>query len=648
MKIKRIQIENFQGLKGIHEIEFGSRLITALCGKNGTGKTSLLNALRYALTGMEPDGEMLTKNEARCTVVVELEDGSRFFRIRHANGGSKYRIGTKWTTRAGLNSALEDAIGIPLSAVKVASSAEVVAAMKPKEFGEFLLRYIPEEMDSSRVLSYIDDAPESAKEKVKEGLPSGLFGVSTLDEFFNTCREKRYALKKERDADKAVIDRLSVNKPDTDEAAAREKLVKMEAAKSDAVSYKTKLDLYNNVQKQKEGRSKMLADLSRKIEEIKAVNRPDEERKQLADALEKEQQALDNNGSMYKTLRANVEVLKKALENLSGNKCPLSDKLVCTTDKTAVRDELEATQKANLLVIQKQIDEGNAHKANIEKLKEKIRLFDEERAAYSRKAELIEQKAAVEKLSIPDVEKPEEVKLPSTEELESLRRIVKQFDDYQKAVAISKQLEKSEQELADWEYLCKAFEPKGIVKAKITDYYLDSFADACNGKAKEIKDGMSFKFVTDGGGVTVTADTTGSGTYLGYDSLSGGEKVTMLFILLDMINALSGLRIMLLDELSVLDTQGFDTMLSLITTHKDEYDMIVLGMVDHEDTVKSLKKYGIPAIDPMTGAVVSAPKKRGRKPKASKPTKNAVEQPEGVTTQPEDTAAQEPPQEATE
>ena len=57
------------------------------------------------------------------------------------------------------------------------------------------------------------------------------------------------------------------------------------------------------------------------------------------------------------TIMDNINLFNAAIENLSKPFCPLSEKLVCTTDKTAIRTEFEATLASNRegLAIQQEI-----------------------------------------------------------------------------------------------------------------------------------------------------------------------------------------------------------------------------------------------------------------------------------------------------
>ena len=63
-----------------------------------------------------------------------------------------------------------------------------------------------------------------------------------------------------------------------------------------------------------------------------------------------------------------------------------------------------------------------------------------------------------------------------------------------------------------------------------------------------------------------------------------------------MLASLSGMGIIILDELSVLDDVVFENLVRVLHENQDEFDMCLLASVDHTDTLKTLQKYDIPVI----------------------------------------------------
>ena len=196
MEIKEIRLTNFGCYKGAHVVtlpKFG-----AMIQKNGTGKTTFLNAIRYGLTGTEPDGDIVTKgcDESEVTIVIP-KDGTdyEFTRIKNRNKASRFKINGKPTTQKALNGKLAEIVGIPVERIKIVSSSDVVGNMGPDEFGSFLLQYIPEKLKISDIISLIPTATPGMLSIIEENLPEEDIDIDAVDTFNDLCRMTRKDLK---------------------------------------------------------------------------------------------------------------------------------------------------------------------------------------------------------------------------------------------------------------------------------------------------------------------------------------------------------------------------------------------------------------------------------------------------------------------
>ena len=124
---------------------------------------------------------------------------------------------------------------------------------------------------------------------------------------------------------------------------------------------------------------------------------------------------------------------------------------------------------------------------------------------------------------------------------------------------------------------------------------MEEFAEPCNEKAGKLFPDMKLKFVTQDG-VKVLTDPNGSGEYLEFNSLSGGEQASVMFLLVSMLSSLSGMGVIILDELSVLDDNTFENLIRILKENSDEYDMCLIALVDHVDMINTLHKYEIPIL----------------------------------------------------
>ena len=169
MFIKTINTFNFQGLKGLQSFDFDK--ITALAQPNGSGKTSLINALRFGLTGTSPKGNMINIGEQSAAVKLILENGSNFSRQVFATKGkgAKYYISDKPTNATELSRFISSEMGgVDKKVAKFVSSGELLTSMTSQEFGELLLSYLPETMTAETVISHYPSANEEQKKIIKE------------------------------------------------------------------------------------------------------------------------------------------------------------------------------------------------------------------------------------------------------------------------------------------------------------------------------------------------------------------------------------------------------------------------------------------------------------------------------------------------
>ena len=109
MKINKIILENFRSYYGKHEIQFSTddnKSLTLFIGENGSGKTSMLNAIFWAFTGNltaqlrkeEEDSKqevlILNSDAAEekkiCQVEIEFEkDQQKYILIRRSSKTKK-------------------------------------------------------------------------------------------------------------------------------------------------------------------------------------------------------------------------------------------------------------------------------------------------------------------------------------------------------------------------------------------------------------------------------------------------------------------------------------------------------------------------------------------------------------------------------
>ena len=102
------------------------------------------------------------------------------------------------------------------------------------------------------------------------------------------------------------------------------------------------------------------------------------------------------------------------------------------------------------------------------------------------------------------------------------------------------------------------------------------------------------------GGVSVQVDPKGTGQFVSFRSLSGGEKAVVAFLLMLMFASISGAGIMILDELSVLDESVLDALLLILKEHEDigriylhypNLNSTEIDRTERKNKIPALRKY---------------------------------------------------------
>ena len=605
MKIKKLQIMNFQGINGTFQYEFKD-VINALCLKNGSGKTSFINALRYAITGIKPSGDVTNRGADSMAVGMTFHDGTGIIRQDYTDKSARYFMNGKPVTKAVLDEMIQDRAGVLQSTMKITTSSDVLAGLKPQEFGSLLLSYIPETLTKEKLKTLINEELSDAEAKeIDAFFPDDDFSMEMIDQFYSEMTSKRKVIKKSINEAEGFLNRFG-EIPENLES--EEELQKMLADLQDrqkgSMLYKEQMELYKQkvkerteVLKKKEAAEKEIEKIEKEIKGMPEINVSEEYKQKLYKELDEKQKILDEAKSVYSALKTTVNNLRKAIENLDKPVCPLSDKLKCTTDKTPLKEEWEKALKEGeeglqlqYKIAEKAYNEKIEHQNALKKYNEDVILYNKRKYLFDRLDSLIREI----NIAIPD----EPVEPKKYEGQDYSKEINAIFDKITKAKNLVK-INETKEELANKQnvlkgisHLIEIFAPKGIVKDSIAEYYLTVFEAQCNKKAAELKSGMRLKFEASNG-VSVLTDVSGNGRYVEFSALSGGEKAYVLFIILDMLNSLTGMRMMILDELSVLDGEAFSTLVRLIDRYKEEYDLIILATAEHDDSIRVVDELGV-------------------------------------------------------
>lgn len=147
MKVARVRISN---VLGIDELEFSPAGFTEIAGRNGSGKTSVLEAIKSVIKGGH-DATLLRHGASKGEIVFVLDDGTQINRRISAATSTTdvVRDGKKVARPAELVRTLTDALAVnPVDFLQASS----------KERVRVLLESLPIELDTER-LAAITGAP---------------------------------------------------------------------------------------------------------------------------------------------------------------------------------------------------------------------------------------------------------------------------------------------------------------------------------------------------------------------------------------------------------------------------------------------------------------------------------------------------------
>ena len=588
MQVKNINIKNFKCIedKTIPELN----KFTVITGSNGSGKTSLLNAIRFAVTGVAPSDPIRSGCNSAC-VEVELF-GSTI--TRTIGDKNEVRVNGKKTTAKSVKDFIEANSGVSYDTAKIAVSSDLLRNMSGGAFAEYLVNsgMIPATVDFTMIKKLCPTITSDVESQLRLFLPDK-FNLDDISDAYTNIFGARKALKKNLE-EKKIATKYEGGKPSRTIAEIDADINKIVACDAEIESYNKLLKQYDIAVKNRDRVLSEIKGIENKIKSIKIVKVDPKEEKFLRDQLSNIDEQIRSAKSTIELIKSNNKMFEKTLSNLDKPVCPISEKLICTTDKTEIKDELNTLVNNNNEEIAKQ---NNAIANLLEKRKkivDKINDYNERVKQYQLACALNSQLKAY-KSSIPALpEKP--VKPKENQDTQSLKKAlyeerdeVCKYNNFIKAQAEIKELEKL---LEVYKESLDILKPSTGIRGKIIELALDPLIKHANTRAAELKLGFTIKLVSDNG-ISIMCSPNTSCDMIKLESVSSGEQAYALFLVMDALNALSGYGILVLDDLDKLDENALDALLSLLEKPgvMNNYDHVLMAMVNHKDSLAVLKKH---------------------------------------------------------
>lgn len=579
MQLSKIKVMNWKK----KNFDFVPGKLNYCFRQNGYGKTSLLDAIRYGLTGSLP-GYLV---DGAAVEVMETSSGLDIYRARTGESTS-CRLGGpegKKVTEKALNKALVDVSGISLENLKLLSSGDVFSRMKPDDFLSLLSEFIPEQLTYETIISYISGFTEEMDTMLGFYLPvDGTFGIQTIDECAAAMTDARRGLKANLTQNKQFLATLKTGEVTRTLEQIESELIDIQVAERMAKESEKKQKDYEMMEaKQKKQEAQIKEREAWK--ETHPAKKPDpasldgwKRERMEKDAARKK--AVEG----HATADAAIKNLERTMRYLDLPTCVISTKLACTTDKSGAKSEVSEALEKNRKLVKQYEDDIKACEARIAEINKAIDGYHVEEKKYNMYQRVENELKMLKEALVTLPEKPEAGDGTDTAErkkkLEEEKELVTASIHRKKLEAMNQSLES---DITVYTALIDAFADKGPVKTGIIDYYVKEFEQACNTYSAKAE-GFEISFVPEDG-VKVYAKTPAAAEPVYYTGLSSGEKLFVSFLVLDMLNQLTGMRMAFIDNLEQLDRRTLEYAHSILTSEEfmESYDHIFVCGVDNQD-----------------------------------------------------------------
>lgn len=588
MNFKNICIENFGG---ISHLETTPKRVNVIIGPNGHGKTTFLKAVKYGLIGSQTRGEIIKDGEDKAEVIMDIDSISLRSTCTKRGGASVYLNGKK-TTRKSIVNFLQDEYGGTKEAMQFLTSSEVFEKATSSEFTEFLLNsgFIPLNIDVEtmlRVIKETEPIDETIEEELRSKFPAmpDKFSLDYIQEINDYFSGKVKAEKKEIDRINSIlssVDGLTMTRDSVDIKSAYESLTADEAA----------LKAYEEVSRKRESAVARLKVMQDEYSKMYAEKPKPEVKNAAENVMRNMDQEIRKLIRFISTLQANNAMFEKQLVNLKSDRCPVSEKISCTQDKTKIIEETEDMIEGNRMQISLFEEEKEAYDNELKKAKETLDSYMKQERAYFEKINKLKQIESL-KESIPASLRRPPIKADEIESKKSqLMEELALANRIEAANHERPNLLKHEMDLKMFSVLENITSKKGNVKGKILKLLLGRLVKSINDMAAEVCPHLTLGLTVNSNGNVIIRCKTPSGTQ-DYGDLSTGEKLMVQFLVMSQINQLSGFKILIMDNLDKLDENNFEKMLDFLSQPAVAayYDHVFVASVNHAEFKDVLGKF---------------------------------------------------------
>ena len=577
MKIAKIIINNFRGITT--ETLLPDK-INVLLGHCGTGKSSTMDAIKWGLTGK------ITKEDIRydspeASIKIIFDDGTSIMRTQSAKA-TNY-VNEKVATEKATNEFLENKFGCSISSIEAMCGASFFKSLSKKDLKSFIIDILPIKASFSKIVELSDDLDEEKISFIKEYLEDEV-SLADIDAAYKTVfdgrKVKKQVLKNLQEKSKFTKELPGVTK---EELLKRQGEIALIEAKVN--DYKKNLERYNKSLKTRENAEKQLADMKNRLHQYKDIKQPVEADLQLA--IKEKQLFIDaiaNANNTIAIMKANVELMQRTLDSLDKPVCPISERIVCTADKSGLREELISLVEMN----NKELANGYNFivrcNEQVDKRDEIINSYNNQLIAWNNKINL---ENTINAFALPEVlDKPEEVNGDFAEEKLQIQNMLNVWYEKDASDQAAKNIEETVHKVNLYDFAVKFFSANGI-KSKLLEKAVDPLQKMIDEKTQSLRKGFKISLMTEEEfDITISPRT---GEVVPLNKISAGEFISTAYILMSVVSQITGVSILMMDNLDNLDSDAARQLMLLLDADEN-FNTIILASVDHPDIIDAISE----------------------------------------------------------
>ena len=339
MFIKKITIKE---LGGIQSLEYTpEKKIATLCQRNGVGKTSFLEAVRFLLTGN--NGRDLFRNGTEGGFIEAVfNNGDVILRGLDKNAKNYVKINGKNSTIGNMNEFVKNLYHCNTDEISVTSSADIFANMGADKFNQFVMMHLPDKLTRDKLISFAKGSSQKAIEEIEKNTPDTEFNIHLINKMYTVFYEKRKAANAVLNKYTSIVQGSTPPVPVMELEEIEEKQKKILLEIGEYTEKRNSISLYERILNQKKTAEQKKADLKARIKKFDGMTEPTQEIKDRIIAEEKAVRSeIESNQTTISVLKNNITFFEKSLKKLDKKGCPLSDKLQCAVDKTPLQKEMK-------------------------------------------------------------------------------------------------------------------------------------------------------------------------------------------------------------------------------------------------------------------------------------------------------------------